>query len=408
MLQTTTPTGRPAARPRPSRLLGPALVLLTLALALPAGASAFIPIAGGANLATTNGGAASPTSTPPGDPVLIWEVSNVNRVYNGGTSPTVTQGAAYFVTAVRTYHWNDGKGTPAGQITLKASDGTVYGPWQATGIPGQGGVPNATWEARPQQVIPAGTYTVIDSDPSTWSQNAATNGKGMCSAYGILSTTPTPTPSPTTGAGAVTLSVSASPLTVPYKGSVTLVGALTDASSGALLPNRAVEWLYSQDDNIQRKWIDGGPADSTTGEYSLSLGPIERRTYFVLYFAGDAQYAEALSNFVKVMARAKLTPPAVPSRVRANVLITSWGTLQPPHTAAQNKASHTKVSWERYSGGRWQPVISMFASSYRNTATATEYSVKMRYVAGKWRVRAVHEDSDHAQTISSWRTFTAY
>jgi len=215
-------------------------------------------------------------------------------------------------------------------------------------------------------------------------------------------------PPPSGGTAPVVLSMTAGSKTVPYRGFVTLVGALTDASSGALLPNRAVEWLYSQDDNIQRKWIDGGPASSTTGEYSLSLGPVERRTYFVLYFAGDAQYAEALSNFVKVMALAKLTPPEIPSQVRSRTLYTSWGTLKPPHTAAQNKASHTRVYWERYSGGRWQPVISMFASSYRNTATATEYSVRMQYVPGKWRMRAVHQDSDHAKTISPWRTFSAY
>jgi len=229
MLQSATLADTPAARRRATGLLGLTLILLTLALALPAGASALVSAGGGWSrqssgttaplyavafsdaahgrtvshggagiLATTSGGGSSPTSTPPGDPVLIWEVGNIYTVYNGGASPTVTQGSAYFVTSVRTYHWNNGKGAPAGQITLKASDGTVYGPWQATGIPGQGGVPNASWEARPQQVIPAGAYTVIDSDPSTWSQNSATNGKGMCSAYGIPSSTPTPPP---TGGG---------------------------------------------------------------------------------------------------------------------------------------------------------------------------------------------------------------
>jgi hypothetical protein len=47
MLQSATPTDKPAARRRTSRLLGLALVLLSLALALPAGASAFIPTGGG-------------------------------------------------------------------------------------------------------------------------------------------------------------------------------------------------------------------------------------------------------------------------------------------------------------------------------------------------------------------------
>jgi choice-of-anchor C domain-containing protein len=40
-------------------------------------------------------------------------------------------------------------------------------------------VPNANWIATPNVVIPAGTYTVIDSDPSTWSQNSGSGGQGF-------------------------------------------------------------------------------------------------------------------------------------------------------------------------------------------------------------------------------------
>ena len=43
---SATPTGKPATRRRASRLLGLALILLTLALALPAGASAFVSSGG--------------------------------------------------------------------------------------------------------------------------------------------------------------------------------------------------------------------------------------------------------------------------------------------------------------------------------------------------------------------------
>jgi hypothetical protein len=107
------------------------------------------------------------------------------------------------------------------------------------------------------------------------------------------------------------------------------------------------------------------------------------------------------------MARAKLTPPAVPSRVPAGPKITSWGTLKPLHTAAQNRSSHTKLSVQRYSGGRWRPVVSLYAQSYRNTSSATMYSVGLRYAPGQWRIQAVHQDSDHAKTVSAWRYFTA-
>jgi hypothetical protein len=39
-------------------------------------------------------------------------------------------------------------------------------------------VPNAYWNARPGVTLAPGTYTVIDSDPSTWAQNAGTGGAG--------------------------------------------------------------------------------------------------------------------------------------------------------------------------------------------------------------------------------------
>ena len=219
----------------------------------------------------------TPTPTPTGDPVLMWEVGNVGAVSNGGTSPTVTQGAAYYVTAVRTYHWNNAKGAPAGQITLKASDGTVYGPWQATGTPGQGGVPNANWEARPQQVIPAGTYTVIDSDPSTWSQNSGTGGKGMCSAYGIPSSPPTPPPTPTE------LHWRLTPLQGPSKvhanarvrftgwlrSTLTTGGPVGIARAGAYVKFRlAIPWEHFLDGKWQipsRAWKKVFPVDPTEG-----------------------------------------------------------------------------------------------------------------------------------------------
>jgi hypothetical protein len=39
-------------------------------------------------------------------------------------------------------------------------------------------VPNAYWNTRPGVTLAPGTYTVIDSDPSTWAQNAGTGGAG--------------------------------------------------------------------------------------------------------------------------------------------------------------------------------------------------------------------------------------
>ena len=226
--------------------------------------------------------------------------------------------------------------------------------------------------------------------------------------YTVTYSGPTPTPTPTPTGGTTELILSANHLTVPYNGTVTLTGALSDANSGSLLPNRDVEWDYSQSANPLTDLLIGGTLTSSSGEFSWKDGPIVRRTSYMLYFAGDSQYKSSVSDFVTIMPKAKLTPPAVPSRVRANTLITSWGTLQPMHTPAQNKASHTKVYWYRKIGKRWNLQYAGFATKYRSTSSATKYAVSMRCVAGKWAVGAVHQDSDHAKTTSSWRYFTAY
>lgn len=125
-------------------------------------------------------GAEDPIDSPEGEPVLIWKAGNDGPIEGGGGQPpTVKQDRAYFVTEVCAYHWNNGAGAPAGEITLQAADGTVYGPWKAT-------LRNEVyWVAQPNQELPGGTYTLLDSDPSTWAQNSGSSGKGMGWAYGI-------------------------------------------------------------------------------------------------------------------------------------------------------------------------------------------------------------------------------
>jgi len=55
----------------------------------------------------------------------------------------------------------------------------MYGPWQAYGEPGQGGVPNAYWVVEPNIVLEAGYYSVYDSDPSSWAWNSQSQSMGM-------------------------------------------------------------------------------------------------------------------------------------------------------------------------------------------------------------------------------------
>ena len=103
-------------------------------------------------------------------------------------NPTVfTLDEDTIITSVLTYHWNDARGSAGGgKIGLVARDGTRYGPWSLSKTAdGQGGVPNAYWYVEPNIEIPAGTYTVTDSDPSTWSWNEETGGMGVVIIMGI-------------------------------------------------------------------------------------------------------------------------------------------------------------------------------------------------------------------------------
>ncbi len=98
---------------------------------------------------------------------------NVGGVSNGGKSPAVNFSAPVMVTSVTNYHWNGGAGAArGGTIALLHETGTMYGPWPVTVVT------NVYWEVRPNVQLPAGRYQVIDSEPSTWAQNGASQGFG--------------------------------------------------------------------------------------------------------------------------------------------------------------------------------------------------------------------------------------
>ncbi|WP_319580828.1 hypothetical protein [uncultured Methanospirillum sp.] len=117
-----------------------------------------------------------------------WTNENTDAVMNNPTSPTlITFDSDVQILSISTYHWNNGQGVSApGTIGVKDSDGTMYGPWQATGEKGTDGVPNTRWTAIPETsgnekpIFKKGSYTVIDSDQSTWSVNTNSKNQGFC------------------------------------------------------------------------------------------------------------------------------------------------------------------------------------------------------------------------------------
>lgn len=120
----------------------------------------------------------------------IFENGNIYGVNNGPVSPTqFTLSKATFIIRVENYHYFN-KGKLPGTITLVNSNGKQFGSWQATGTTGQGGVQNAYWVVRPNINLPAGTYTVIDSDPATWSTNTQSANKGFTVVWAAGQHTP--------------------------------------------------------------------------------------------------------------------------------------------------------------------------------------------------------------------------
>lgn len=154
--------------------------------------------------------APSTTTTSATPPAVLAEIGNIGGVQNGPSTPSiVTLAQPSRIVEIMTYHWNDASGAPLGTISLRGPDGTVYGPFGTRGAEGQGGVPNAYWIADVDLTVPAGDYEVLDSDPSTWAQNAQSGGRGFTTLRGYTlgpAVNPTTTAAPPVTAAPTTTS----------------------------------------------------------------------------------------------------------------------------------------------------------------------------------------------------------
>jgi hypothetical protein len=122
---------------------------------------------------------------PPVPDIVLLDSSNIDTVFNNPPlQPTFAISKRHLITYIWDYHWNDGRGKTAGTIRLRNDKGQMFGPWQAYGSAGQGGAPNVNWEAIANSEIPPGKYTVIDSDPGTWSWNGKSGRSGFSRVKG--------------------------------------------------------------------------------------------------------------------------------------------------------------------------------------------------------------------------------
>ena len=133
-------------------------------------------------------------------PQQVAENINSEAVKNGGTEPGFIFSTPILIVSLYDYHWNNGKGDTPGTITIRnEKTGDTYGPYAAQGLPTQDGKQNVFWSIKPGITIPAGTYRIQDSNPSTWSQNAKTGGAGMTHiVYQVLGSTSFSAPGPAT------------------------------------------------------------------------------------------------------------------------------------------------------------------------------------------------------------------
>ncbi|ADP72362.1 hypothetical protein Rvan_3165 [Rhodomicrobium vannielii ATCC 17100] len=144
-----------------------------------------------------SGGDAGAAAEPePEGPVQRAELGNIAAVVNGPRKNTIIAiKRPIFVRTLETYHWNNARGRKPGIIALLRPDGTEVGRWVARGKPGQGGVPNAYWEADVNQRLDEGSYVLTTSSNETWATNAGVGWRGFYSMdYQLLRQEPTPEP----------------------------------------------------------------------------------------------------------------------------------------------------------------------------------------------------------------------
>lgn len=109
--------------------------------------------------------------------VNSWNKASVRN--NPSHAPAFTLNAPATVVYIDTYHWNSGRGSAGGRISLVDQDGRTHGPWAADMRGGMGEARNVHWVVEPHVQLPPGTYFVTDSDPQTWSHNRQSGGVGF-------------------------------------------------------------------------------------------------------------------------------------------------------------------------------------------------------------------------------------
>ncbi len=117
--------------------------------------------------------------------VLLDNNNRAAKMNQPGMETTLSLKRTCLITLVKTTHFNDGRGAKPGSLGLRDASGRLHGPWPARGE-GEEGIRYLYWIAEPMVVLPPGEYTVVDSEPATWSHNAQSRHQGMTRIKGTL------------------------------------------------------------------------------------------------------------------------------------------------------------------------------------------------------------------------------
>jgi hypothetical protein len=132
---------------------------------------------------------AGPCSQPPESDWLFNGYNNCG-VLNGAKPAVFRLAKPAHIISLADYHYNFGHSVKPGTIGLEAANGYVFGPYH-TKADGDG-----NWIATFSLTVPAGTYTIIDSSPATWSQNPSSGGRGFVRVFGAFVASAPPVPAP--------------------------------------------------------------------------------------------------------------------------------------------------------------------------------------------------------------------
>ena len=130
-------------------------------------------------------------------PALAASISDYPVYYSNYNAAGVQNDPEYYpdftvgskdllVQAVTTYHWNYGKGSKPGTISIYDWDDQLVGRWNATGRKDPN-AQNINWDVFPNVTLKAGEkYYIVDSDTSTWSWNSESENKGFVEIRGTV------------------------------------------------------------------------------------------------------------------------------------------------------------------------------------------------------------------------------